>query len=81
MRRSSTTVSGPATVRLRRYGEKLLQTAATTPSQGPGDRYLSGGRHVESGGGVAPAVAARLDPVAGSRAIAAVVTRPRTSSQ
>ena len=27
MRRSSTTVSGPATVRLRRYGEKLLQNS------------------------------------------------------
>jgi hypothetical protein len=47
----------------------------------PADGYLSGGRHVQSGGGVLPAVAARLDPVAGSRAIAAVVTRPRTSSQ
>ena len=28
MRRSSTTVSGPATVRLRRYGEKLLQNSS-----------------------------------------------------
>jgi len=28
MRRSSTTVSGPATVLLRRYGEKLLQTSS-----------------------------------------------------
>src|SRR4029453_16706894 len=27
MRRSSTTVSGPATVRLRRYGAKLLQNS------------------------------------------------------
>src|SRR5215211_2383982 len=34
MRRSSTTVSGPATVRLRRYGEKLLQNSSdsTRPS-------------------------------------------------
>ena len=28
MRRSSTTVSGPATVLLRRYGEKLLQNSS-----------------------------------------------------
>src|SRR5215211_2284541 len=35
MRRSSTTVSGPATLLLRRYGAKLLQTAATTPDPGP----------------------------------------------
>ena len=34
MRRYSTTVSGPATVRLRRYGEKLLQNSSdnTRPS-------------------------------------------------
>src|SRR5215217_5224598 len=34
MRRSSTTVSGPATVRLRRYGAKLLQNSSdsTRPS-------------------------------------------------
>jgi hypothetical protein len=34
MRRSSTTVSGPATVLLRRYGEKLLQNSndSTRPS-------------------------------------------------
>ena len=34
MRRSSTTVSGPATVLLRRYGEKLLQNSSdnTKPS-------------------------------------------------
>ena len=34
MRRSSTTVSGPAMVRLRRYGEKLLQNSndSTRPS-------------------------------------------------
>src|SRR4029453_12105542 len=34
MRRSSTTVSGPVTVRVRRYGEKLLQNSSdsTRPS-------------------------------------------------
>jgi hypothetical protein len=36
MRRSSTTVSGPATVRLRRYGEKLLQNSSdNTQAKGP----------------------------------------------
>ena len=35
MRRSSTTVSGPATLRLRRYGEKLLQNSNNTKPRAP----------------------------------------------
>jgi hypothetical protein len=41
MRRSSTTVSGPATVLLRRYGEKLLQAARLLQDASTVDRSPS----------------------------------------
>jgi DNA ligase 1 len=41
MRRSSTTVSGPATVRLRRYGERLLQNSSDSTSDAVKDFPVS----------------------------------------